>query len=125
MQEYIQFAGEMVKQPDAGLQYRFTTTYSADSVRVQSGEGHFTPLHTVETLIYSASYPTVEETKQILGIVAKGNSFSVHYFSPYYGEWRDADFYVKMGSLVIGQLSEDGKRINKLSFTMQGVNPID
>lgn len=124
MQEYIKLGGKQIRQPDAGLQYSFLTTFSMDSVRVQSGEGHYTPMYTVETLSYSASFPTVEEVREILQIVAKGNRFSVHYFSPYYGEWRDDDFYVTTGSMKIGVLTEDGERIDKISFSMQGVNPI-
>lgn len=42
--EVIMIDGIVIHQPDKDLQHSFVTTYSEDSVRVQSGVGHFTPL---------------------------------------------------------------------------------
>ena len=125
MQELIKINGTAIKQPDEGLGYGFETTYTSDSTRVQSGEGHFTPIYTVETFNYKASYLTTEEVKTILQAVAKGGVFTLHYFSPYYGQWRDASFYVKRGSLKVGRLAEDQELFDELYFSMQGVNPVD
>lgn len=124
-QEYVKINGKKIKQPDAGLGYDFETTYTEDSTRVKSGTGHFTSLFTVESLSYEASLLTVSEMKEILQEVAKGNSFPLHYFSPYYGTWRDDEFYVGKGSLSIGALNEGGELYDSLSFNMIGVNPID
>lgn len=124
MQDRIKLNGIDIRQPDTGLGYSFETTYTKDSVRVQSGEGHFTALFTVESFSYMASNLSKDDMKTILQIVAKGNNFTLHYFSPYYGEWRDGTFYVGKGSLKIGRLNEDGETFDSLSFNMIGVNPL-
>lgn len=124
MQEKITFNDIAIKQPDEGLKYDFETTYTDDSTRVQSGVLHSTPLFTVESFGYSSSNLTIEEMRTILQIVAKGKRFKMHYFSPYYGKWRDDTFYVGKGSLSIGTLRQDKERFKSLSFNVVGVNPI-
>ena len=114
----------VIRQPVSGLGYSFETNYTEDSTRVQSGTGHFTPMFTVESFSYSATGVTVQEMKTILNIIAKGGNFKLHYFSPYYGEWRDAMFYVGKGSLSIGRLNKDEELFDSLSFNMVGVKPI-
>ncbi|MCD8383286.1 MAG: hypothetical protein LUC30_10340 [Clostridiales bacterium] len=123
-QEKITINGTEIRQPDEGLQFNFETTYTEDSTRVQSGTGHFTPMFTVESFGYSASWLTAEEVSTILQMVAKGKNFTLHYFSPYYGAWRSDTFYVGQGSLEIGRLNTDRERFDSLSFNMVGVNPI-
>ena len=123
-QNYITINGVKIKQPDEGLGYSFETTYTSDSTRVQSGAMHATPMFTVESFSYAASYLTIAEMQTILQKVAKGGNFTLHYFSPYYGQWRDDTFYVGKGSLEIGRLTEDGEYFDSLSFNMVGGNPI-
>lgn len=123
-QNYITINGVKIKQPDEGLGYSFETTYTSDSTRVQSGAMHATPMFTVESFSYVASYLTIAEMQTILQKVAKGGNFTLHYFSPYYGQWRDDTFYVGKGSLEIGRLTEGGEYFDSLSFNMVGVNPI-
>ena len=124
MQDVYKINGTEIHQPDDGLGYDFETTYTTDSTRVQSGNGHFTPMFTVEAFSYEASFVTVDEMCFILQAVAKGQNFTLHYWSPYYGEWRTDTFYVGKGSLKIGSLIEDGELFDSLSFNMIGVNPI-
>lgn len=125
MQNYITIDNVIIKQPDAGLGYDFETTYSKDSTRTQDGIAHFTPLFTVEKFSYSAKHLTVEEMRTILRLIASGRYFTLHYFSPYFGAWREDTFYVGKGSLSIGRLNEDAEFFDELSFNMIGVNPID
>lgn len=124
-QNYISINGTVIKQPDTGLGYSFETTYSESSTRTQDGVLHSTPLFTVEAFSYKATYVTVEEMTTILHEIAKGTNFTLHYFSPYLGTWRDDLFYVGKGSLDIGRLNESGEYYDELSFNMIGVNPID
>ena len=124
MQDYIKIGGAKIKQPDEGLGYSFETTYTSDSTRVQSGTMHATPMFTVESFSYAASDLTISEMRAILQKVAKGGNFTMHYFSPYYGAWRDDTFYVGKGSLAIGRLNESGEYFDSLSFNIVGVNPI-
>ena len=65
------------------------------------------------------------EATKILQMVAKGYRFTLHYFSPYYGVWRDAPFYVgQTQNIAIGELSDDRKILSSLEFNMTGVNPL-
>ena len=123
-QEYIKIDNTVIKQPDEGLKFSFETTYSEDTQRNMSGKLLLTPMFTVEAYEYEASYPTVAEVKTLLQKIATGKSFSLRYFSPYYGAWRTDSFYVGKGSLVIGRLNEAQEEYDSISFSMIGVNPI-
>lgn len=124
MQNYIKINNVLVRQPDEGLGYSFETTYTQDTTRSQSGKLHATALFTVESFSFKASNVTVFEVSELLQNIMKGGSFTLHYFSPYYGTWRDDKFYVGKGSLSIGRLNEDSETYNEVSFNMIGVNPI-
>ena len=124
-QNYIKIDDVYIKQPNTGLGYSFETTYSEDTTRTQDGILHASPLFTVESFSYKATHVTVEEMSVILQKIANGRYFTLHYFSPYWGMWRDDLFYVGKGSLSIGRLNEDGEYYDELSFNMIGVNPID
>ena len=123
-QEYITMNGIKIFQPDEGLEYNFTTTYTENSKRTQKGAGHFTPLFTVEQFGYTATDVPLDEASKIMKIVAKGKPFTLHYLSLYYGKWVDNKFYVGKGSLDIKRLKIVNGKVNKLSFNMTGVNPI-
>lgn len=123
-QNYITINDVKIRQPDKGLGYGFETQFTKDTGRVQNGKMHTTPLFTVETFTYSASFLTVDEMKEILQQVARGTPFHLHYFSPYFGIWRTDTFYVPKGTLNIGRLVENREKFDLLRFTMTGVNPI-
>ena len=123
-QNYITMNNVVIKQPTKDMAYNFETTYTEDTTRVQSGVLHATSMFTVEQLGYEAKNLTIYEMAQILQIIAKGNAFDLHYFSPYYGTWRTDKFYVGQGSLKVGCLKENGEVFESLTFNMTGVNPI-
>ena len=124
MQDTIKINGIEIFQPDAGLQASFETTYTSDSTRVQSGVMHATPMFTVEQFSYNATDIPVDDAKVIIQQVIKGNPFKLHYFSPYYGVWRDDTFRVGKGQYSIGKLVEGGEKLESLSFNMTGDNPL-
>ena len=124
MQDTIKINGIEIYQPDEGLQSSFETTYTSDSTRVQSGVMHATPLFTVEQFSYSATDVPIEDVKIILQQIIKGNHFTLHYYSPFYGRWRDDIFRVGKGQYSIGSLKADEEKIETLSFNMTGDNPI-
>ena len=124
MQDTIKINGIEIFQPDEGLQSSFETTYSSDSTRTQNGVMHATPLFTVEQFGYSATDIPIEDAKVILQQIIKGNPFTLHYYSPFYGTWRDDTFRVGKGQFSIGSLEEDGEKLESLSFNMTGDNPI-
>ena len=123
-QDYIKLNDQVIVQPDEGLGYDFETTYTEDSTRTQSGRAVATPMYTVESFSYTATCIPAKEMTKILQVVAKGRPFKLHYFSPYYGMWRDDMFYVGKGSLAIGRLNAAEETFDTLSFNMIGVNPI-
>ena len=124
MQDVIKINDIEIHQPDEGLQASFETTYTSDSTRVQSGVMHATPMFTVEQFSYSATDVPVDDAKVIIQQIIKGNAFKLHYFSPYYGEWRDDMFRVGKGQYSIGTLKADEEKLSSLSFNMTGDNPI-
>lgn len=123
-QDYIKMNDQVIYQPDTGLGYDFETTYTEDSTRVQSGKVYATPMFTVESFSYRATWVPAAEMRKILQIAARGYPFKLHYFSPYYGRWRDDMFYVGKGSLSIGFLNATQEVFEDLSFNMIGVNPL-
>lgn len=124
MQDKIRINGIEIFQPDEGLKSSFETTYSEDSTRLQNGSANFVPLFTVEQFSYSATDIPAEEVSVILQQVIKGEAFNLHYYSPYYGSWRDGMFRVGQGQFDIGTLEEGGERISSLTFNMTGEEPI-
>lgn len=123
-QEYITLNGIIIRQPDEGLGYDFETTYTEDSTRAMNGTLYSTPMFTVESFSYTATWLTREEMRSILQVIAKGQNFTLHYMSPYYGSWRDGRFYVGKGSLSVGRWNEARERYDSLTFNMIGVDPI-
>ena len=124
MQDKYKINDIEIFQPDSDLQASFETTYTSDSTRVQSGVMHATPLFTVEQFSYSATDVPVAEVKKILQQIIKGNPFKLHYFSPYYGRWRDGTFRVGKGQFQIGTLKANEEKISSLSFNMTGDDPL-
>ena len=125
MQDLIRINGVDIFQPDEGLSYAFESTYTEDSTRLQTGTANFVPLFTVEQLNYTATDIPMEEATKILQMIAKGNDFTLHYYSVYYGGWRDGKFRVgKSNSISIGSLEENNEKLSMLSFNMTGDNPL-
>lgn len=124
MQDKIKINNIEIFQPDEGLKSSFETTYSEDSTRLQSGEANFVPLFTVEQFSYLATGVPAKEVSIILQQIIKGEPFTLHYFSPFYGKWRDGTFRVGQGQFSIGSLEDGGETISELSFNMTGDNPL-
>lgn len=116
--------GVAIRQPESGMGYNFETTYTSDTTRVQSGKLYTSRMFTTEQLAYKATGLSVEEMKTILQIIGKGGTYTLHYWSPYYGAWRDDTFYTGKGSLEIGYLNVASGLYDSLSFNMVGVNPL-
>lgn len=123
-QDSIKINGQDIWQPDENLAYNFETTYTEDSGRVQTGDGYFVPLFTVEQLNYTATDIPQSEVTKILQMVAGGHEFTLHYFSAFYGGWRDGRFYVGKGDMSIGTLKDGEEEFDSLSFNMTGIDPI-
>lgn len=125
MQDLIRINGVDIFQPDEDLGYAIETTFTEDSTRLQSGFGNFVPMFTVEQLSYQATDIPIEKATEILQMVGKGESFTLHYFSVFYGGWRDGTFRVgKSNNISIGSLEEGNEKLSMLSFNMTGDNPL-
>lgn len=125
MQDFIRINGVEIFQPDEGLNYAFETTYTEDSTRLQNGDANFVPMFTAEQLSYQATDIPMEKATEILQMIALGNPFTLHYFSVYYGSWRDGIFRVgKSNTISIGSLEENNEKLSSLSFNMTGDKPL-
>ena len=124
MQDKIKINDIVIFQPNEGLQSSFETTYSEDSTRLQNGSANFVPLFTVEQFSYEATEIPINEAAVILQQIIKGEKFKLHYFSPYYGTWRDGMFRVGKGQFAIGSLEDGGEKLSSLSFNMTGEEPL-
>ena len=125
MQDLIRINGVDIFQPDEDLGYAIETTFTEDSTRLQSGGANFVPMFTVEQLSYQATDIPIEKATEILQMVGKGESFTLHYFSVFYGGWRDGTFRVgKSNTISIGSLEEGNEKLSVLSFNMTGDNPL-
>ena len=125
MQDLIRINGVDIFQPDEDLGYAIETTFTEDSTRLQSGSANFVPMFTVEQLSYQATDIPIEKATEILQMVGKGESFTLHYFSVFYGGWRDGTFRVgKSNTISIGSLEEGNEKLSTLSFNMTGDNPL-
>lgn len=125
MQDLIRINGVDIFQPDEDLAYAIETTFTEDSTRLQSGSANFVPMFTVEQLSYQATDIPIEKAAEILQMVGKGESFTLHYFSVFYGGWRDGTFSVgKSNTISIGSLEENNEKLSMLSFNMTGDNPL-
>ena len=125
MQDLIKINGVDIFQPDEDLAYAIETTFTEDSTRVQSGSANFVPMFTVEQLSYQATDIPIEKATEILQMVGKGESFTLHYFSVFYGGWRDGTFRVgKSNTISIGSLEENNEKLSSLSFNMTGDEPL-
>ncbi len=123
-QDTIKINGQEIYQPDENLAYKFETTFTEDSGRVQTGTGHFIPLFTVEQLNYTATGIPQPEVTKILQMIVGEQEFTLHYFSAFYGGWRDGKFYVGHGDMSIGTLKDGEEEFETLSFNMTGIEPI-
>ena len=107
----------------AGIPIEIRCSYEENRTFLQDYLTENAPLFTVEQLGYQASWIPVEAASAILQMVI-GVNFQLTYFSPYFGAWRTAEFYVGKGSMNIGRLNPEDMVLESLSFNMQGVNPI-
>lgn len=124
MQGKIKINGVDIFQPDEGIGYSFETTYSEDTGRVQSGSMNAVSYFTIEQLSYQATDVPIKKATEIIRMIAKGESFTLHYYSLFYGGWRDGKFRVGKGSLSIGTLEEGNEKLSSLSFNMTGDDPL-
>lgn len=123
MQDKIKINGIEIYQPDEDMGMNFEKTYTSDSTRTQDGVGHFTQMFAVEKFTYKVTDIPADEAKKILKEIMKPY-FTLHYYSLFYGSWRDDTFYVGQGQCSIGTLSENKETLSSLSFNMVGVNPL-
>ena len=106
------------------VQFNLATTSTSDSGRNQFGYATNNVLFTVEA--YKITFPKLDKTDMsgILQAIKGKPSFKFHYFSPYYGSWRDDYFYVANIESTKVFVKDDYEWINGLTFQITGVNPV-
>ena len=122
MQKRIAINGWNEVQPTT-FEYAFETTSSEGSGRMISGTAAIAPLFTVEAFEVEYNDLTISQASTLLQhIVQKPSApyFNLYYFSPYYGAWRTAQFYVGDGSLRVSSLKESEERIESITCRFVG-----
>ncbi|PWL62325.1 MAG: hypothetical protein DBY35_03500 [Bacteroidales bacterium] len=122
-QEYIKFNDTIIHQPDE-FSESFASTSTNDSGRTQDGVAHNTFMFTVENFSFKATHMHPWESAQIMQMIVGQQRFKAHYFSPYYGAWRDDYFYVSQGSISAKTLELGAEDLTDLSFNMICINPL-
>lgn len=125
-QECITIDGMEIKQPEI-FNPEWATTYTDGSGRSMSGVGHLDPMFTAESYSVEFFDLTPEEAKIILQMIVPRPSkptFKLHYYSWFYGMWRTDTFYVGKGSLKCRTLEYGQERLDGISCSMIGVNPL-
>lgn len=105
----------------------FATTSTDDSTRPMSGTAYITPLFTVESYAVAYRNLTVAQCSRILQSIVQRPGhpfFNLHYFSPYYGQWRTAQFYVGQGSLKVRTLKDRAERMQEITCNFVGRIPL-
>lgn len=126
MQHRITIDGWNDAQP-SDYSYLIETTSTADSGRVMVGVQYDTPMFTVEAIDVVYRNLSIANTSALLKRIVKKPGkpyFSLHYFSPYYGAWRDAEFGVSQGTLKIKSLEEGDENVSEVSCRFVGRYPL-
>lgn len=103
--------------------YSWETTSTEDSGRAMSGTMYDTPMFTVEAWDVKYENLTIAQCKSILQEIVKRPKkpyFNLHYFSPFYGTWRTAQFGVSQGSLNVRSLKRGVENISEISCRFVG-----
>ena len=105
------------------MNYSWETTSTEDSGRAMSGIMYDTPMFTVEAFDVKYSYLTIAQCKSILQEIVKRPKkpyFNLHYFSPFHGTWRTAQFGVSQGSLNVKSLKRGEETFSEISCRFVG-----
>lgn len=103
--------------------YTWETTSTEDSGRAMSGTMYDTPMFTVEAWDVKYENLTIAQCKSILQEIVKRPKkpyFNLHYFSPFYGTWRTAQFGVSQGSLGVRSLKRGEENVSEISCRFVG-----
>lgn len=126
MQNRISIDGWNDAQP-SDYNYSLETTSTEDSGRVMSGVQYDTPMFTVEAIDVVYRNLSIANASALLKKIVKKPGkpyFTLHYFSPYYGTWRNAEFGVSQGSLKIASLEEGDENVSEISCRFVGRRPL-
>lgn len=125
-QHRIALDGYNAVQPDT-FDWDFATTSTEDSGRAMSGTALITPLFTAESFSVEYTHLTITQAQTILHAIVQRPGkpfFTLHYFSPYFGTWRDARFYVGKGSLKVKTLKIGEEIMQNISCSFVGKEPL-
>lgn len=123
---YIKINNTQMAQPFT-MNFKLETTDSATTGRTMSGALSGAPLFVVQAFDVKFERLTPAQCSQLLQAVIRrpGHAtFSMYYFSPWYGAWRTDNFYCTGESLSIKTVKENNERLTDLSMTFVGVNPV-
>jgi hypothetical protein len=125
-QERFNIDNKTIKQPDE-FSPQWETTFTEATDRTMGGTFYGGALFTVESYAVEFSDLTPAEASTILQAVIPKPSkltYTIHYFSPYYGAWRTDTFYTGKGSLKIKTLKQSEEGIESISFNAIKVDKV-
>lgn len=117
--------GKRMPQPDKDMTCNFETTYSKGSNRTQFGKALLTPLFTVVQYSYEVTNVPASDAEEMINAIIHGKAFNLYHYSIRHHDWRTEPFYVGKGTFNLDCVASGEEYYSKISFNMQGVNPLD
>ena len=124
-QDKYSFDGYTPTRQPSTVQSMWATTSTSDSGRNQFGYMTNKPLFSNEAFKVSFEENLYEpDMSHILQAITGKSSFSFHYYSPYYGAWRTAQFYVANIDASNVMVKDGREFLAGLSFQVTAINPL-
>lgn len=123
---YIKINNTQMAQPFK-MNFKLETTDSSTTTRTMSGALKGSPLFVVQAFDVSFERLTSAQCSQLLQAVIRrpGHAtFTMYYFSPWYGSWRTDTFYCTSESLSINTVKSGSEKLSNLSMTFVATQPL-
>lgn len=125
MQQKYSFGGYTPIRQPSSVQSMWATTSTSDSGRNQFGGMTNKPLFSNEAFKVTFDENLYEpDMSGILQAITGKSSFSFHYYSPYFGAWRTAQFYVANIDASNVMVKEGREYLDGLTFQVTAIDPL-
>lgn len=125
---YIKVNNIQIPQPkDEDLVYKMEVTDSQTTTRTMAGHFKGSPLFTVEAFDISFRNLNASECSTLLKNCIRTSTrptFSLYYFSPYYGSWRTGTFYCTAVDINVKSVVDNNEKLTDIQMSWVGVNPV-
>ena len=125
---YIKVNNTAIPQPsDENLTYKMEVTDSQTTTRTMAGHFKGSPLFTVEAFDIVLTNLNATDCSNVLKNCIRTKTrptFSLYYFSPYYGSWRTDTFYCTAVDINVKSVKDNNEKLTDISMSWVGVNPV-